>query len=145
MVKYSLDEIFFLERGKLVSDQQKDVLKTSPSSIYHIDIKKMGGLIYMLARDKDVSYEQRLKYIEQFKNSGMSQEDFAKQIGVTRNTLKTWLEVDEVISFGVIDLTETFVEDNKTIFTSDKIRIELSKGFNKRLLKSIVEVLVHVK
>ena len=99
----------------------------------------------MVARDKDVSYEQRLKYIEQFKNSGMSQEDFAKQIGVTRNTLKTWLEVDEVISFGVIDLTETFVEDNKTIFTSDKIRIELSKGFNKRLLKSIVEVLVHVK
>ena len=99
----------------------------------------------MLARDKDVSYEQRLKYIEQFKNSGMSQEDFAKQIGVTRNTLKTWLEVDEVISFGVIDLTETFVEDNKTIFTSDKIRIELSQGFNRKLLKNIVEVLVHVK
>lgn len=27
----------------------------------------------------------------------------------------------------MIDLTEIFVEDHKTIFTSDKIRIELSK------------------
>ena len=99
----------------------------------------------MLARDKDISYEQRMKYIEQFKKSKMSQGDFAKQIGVTQNTLKMWLEVDEVTSFGMIDLTQTFVEDHKTIFTSDKIRIELSKGFNKKLLKNIVEVLVNVK
>ena len=95
--------------------------------------------------DKDISYEQRMKYIEEFKNSGMAQEDFAKKIGVTRNTLRTWLEVEKVTSFGMIDLTEIFVEDHKTIFTSDKIRIELSKGFNRRLLKNIVEVLIHVK
>lgn len=95
--------------------------------------------------DKDISYEQKMKYIEEFKNSGMAQEDFAKKIGVTRNTLRTWLEVEKVTSFGMIDLTEIFVEDHKTIFTSDKIRIELSKGFNRRLLKNIVEVLIHVK
>ena len=99
----------------------------------------------MLARDEDVSYEQRIKYVEEYKKSGMAQEDFAKEIGVTRNTLKTWLEVDKVMEFGMIDFREIFVEDHKTIFTSDKIRIELSKGFNRKLLKSIVEVLVHVK
>lgn len=99
----------------------------------------------MLNRDKDISYEQRMKYIEQFKSSGMAQADFAKEIGVTRNTLKMWLEVENVMSFGMIDLTETFVDDYKTIFTSDKIRIELAKGFNRKLLKNIVEVLVHVK
>lgn len=99
----------------------------------------------MLGRDKDFTYEQKVKYVEQFKNSGMSQEDFAKEIGVTRNTIKTWLEVDRVMEFGMIDLTETFIEDHKTIFTSDKIRIELSKGFNRKLLKNIVEVLVNVK
>ena len=96
-------------------------------------------------QDTDVSYEQKMKYIEEFKNSGMAQEDYAKKIGVTRNTLRTWLEVEKVMSFGVIDLTEIFVEDHKTIFTSDKIRIELSKGFNRKLLKNIVEVLIHVK
>ena len=99
----------------------------------------------MLNRDEDISYEQRMKYIEQFKSSGMSQEDFAKEIGITRNTLKMWLEVENVMSFGMIDLTETFIDDYKTIFTSNKIRIELSKGFNRKLLKNIVEVLVHVK
>ena len=99
----------------------------------------------MLAKDEDVSYEQRIKYVEEFKNSGMAQEDFAKEIGVTRNALKTWLEADRVMEFGMIDLSEIFVEDHKTIFTSDKIRIELSKGFNRKLLKSIVEVFVHVK
>ena len=99
----------------------------------------------MLNRDKDISYEQRMKYIEQFKSSGMAQEDFAKEIGVTRNTLKMWLDVENVMSFGMIDLTETFVDDYKTIFTSDKIRIELAKGYNTKLLKNIVEVLVHVK
>lgn len=99
----------------------------------------------MLAKDEDVSYEQRIKYVEEFKNSGMPQEDFAKEIGVTRNALKTWLEADRVMEFGMIDFSEIFVEDHKTIFTSDKIRIELSKGFDKKLLKSIVEVLVHVK
>lgn len=99
----------------------------------------------MLARDEDISYEQRNKFIEEYKNSGMSQEDFASKIGVTRNTLKTWLEVDRVMTFGMIDLREIFVEDHKTIFSYDKIKIELSKGFNRKLLKSIVEVLVHVK
>lgn len=96
-------------------------------------------------QDTDISYEQKMKYIEEFKNSGMAQEDYAKKIGVTRNTLRTWLEVEKVMSFGVIDLTEIFVEDHKTIFTSDKIKIELSKGFNRKLLKNIVEVLIHVK
>lgn len=103
----------------------------------------------MLGRDEDFSYEEKVKYVEQFKSSGMAQEDFAKQIGVTRNTLRTWLEVDRVTSFGksfgMIDLTQTFVDDYKTIFSTDKIRIELSKGFNRKLLKNIVEVLIHVK
>ena len=99
----------------------------------------------MLGRDKDFTYEQKVEYVEQFKSSGMAQEDFAKQIGVTRNTLRTWLEVDRVTSLGFIDLTELFVEDHKTIFSADKIRIELSKGFSRKLLQNIVEVLIHVK
>ncbi len=99
----------------------------------------------MLGRDKDFTYEQKVKYVEQFKSSGMAQEDFAKKIGVTRNTLRTWLEVDRVTSFGFIDLTETFIDDYKTRFSTDKITIELSKGFNRKLLKNIVEVLIHVK
>lgn len=38
-----------------------------------------------------------MKYIEEFKNSGMAQQDYAKKIGVTRNTLRTWIEVEKVM------------------------------------------------
>lgn len=99
----------------------------------------------MSAKYTDVSYEQKMNYIEQYKNSGMSYEDFAKKIGISRYTFKRWLDAEEVISFGVIDFTETYVEEHITTFTADKIRIELSKGFNRKLLKSIVEVLINVK
>ena len=106
--------------------------------------------------NREYSQEEKLAYIQDFKESGMSLSSYAKEKGIPVTTFSGWVRLDKALAFGEIDLKPQFNEPanaplksnqsvKKTmIFAKDDIRIELKEGFDKDLLKKIVEVLVSV-
>jgi hypothetical protein len=77
----------------------------------------------------------------------MSLTAFCKKIGIARQTMGPWLNKDKsstVNNFGAIQLADIdFQTETKKdiIFSSKYIKIELKEGFDKLILKKIVEVL----
>lgn len=100
------------------------------------------------------SNEEKKAIIEEFKSSGIKQTIFAREKGIPEATFRGWLKLEKEKAFGEIDLgqavninaSSTFNPDQsigKTIiFKKDDIKLELRDGFDKELLKKIVEVLV---
>lgn len=104
--------------------------------------------------NKEYSKEEKLSYVESFKESGMSIAAYAREKGIPETTFRGWLRLDRAMTFGEIDIRPQFNEASnatfkpnqpirKTIvFAKDDIRIELKEGFDKELLKKIVEVFI---
>lgn len=97
-------------------------------------------------------YEQKEKqaYIEDFKSSGESIERYALEKGIPPTTLRGWIKDDKELKFGAIEIKPSSTTipkstKNATVFASENIRIELKEGYNKELLRKIVEVLINVK
>ena len=94
--------------------------------------------------------EEKLAYIEEYKNSGLSIAQFAREKQIPASTLSSWLRLNQAMTFGEINLTQTtsitktatIVPKKPIVFVSDNIKIELREGFNKDFLSRIVEVLI---
>ena len=94
------------------------------------------------------SDEEKQQYIEEFKNSGMSQNQFAEETGIPKTTLGGWLKTDEKVGFGEINLKPKNLDVSRvakkiTVFANETVRIELKEGYNKELVLKMVEVLVN--
>ena len=86
----------------------------------------------------------------------MSVSEYARDKGIPSTTLRGWLRLDRALAFGEIDLKPQFNEPSNVptrtnlpikktmVFAKDDIRIELKEGFDKELLRKIVEVLISV-
>lgn len=119
-----------------------------------IKIQKFEEVFCMV--NKEYSKEEKNTYLEDFKESGMSVSEYAREKGIPTSTLRGWLRLDRALAFGEIDLKPQFNETSNSssklnqpikktmIFAKDDIRIELKEGFDKELLKKIVEVLIGV-
>ena len=106
--------------------------------------------------NKEYSKEEKIAYIEEFKESGMTVTSYAREKGIPPTTFRGWLRLERALAFGEIDLKPQFNESPRValklnqpvkktmIFAKDDIRIELKEGFDKNLLKKIVEVLIGV-
>lgn len=102
-----------------------------------------------MAREYDA--EERIAYLEEYKNSGLNAAQFAREKQIPASTLRNWISLDQSMSFGEINLsqttsitkTATIVPKKPTVFVSDNIKIELREGYNKDFLRRIVEVLVN--
>ena len=102
-----------------------------------------------MSREYDVA--EKAAYIEEYKNSGMNVAQFAREKQIPASTLSSWLRLNQAMTFGEINLNQTtsitrsatIVPKKPTVFVSDTIKIELREGFNKDLLKRIVEVLIN--
>lgn len=100
-------------------------------------------------RGKVYGNEERTAYVEEFKSSGQSVTSFCRDREIPETTLRDWLKLDRAVAFGAITLGATSQESQKTIikqpmiFVGPNIRIELKEGFNKQLLRKIVEVLIN--
>ena len=104
--------------------------------------------------NKEYSKEEKIAYVENFKESGMTIAAYAREKGIPETTFRGWLRLDKAMAFGEIDLKPQFNETANTpsrpsqpirktmIFAKDDIRIELKEGFDKELLKRIVEVFI---
>ena len=92
---------------------------------------------------KKYTHEEKNKYLEEFKKSGMNTHRFTKAKGIPDSTFRKWLEVDNSMSFGEVNLMKAFddianIDHNESkaksiIFSSEGINIEL---------KRIVEVIL---
>lgn len=93
--------------------------------------------------------EEKQAYVEDFKNSGELLERYALEKGIPASTLRGWLKEDRELAFGAIEIKTSNVSlpkitKNATVFATENIRIELKEGFDKILLRNIVEVLINV-
>ena len=92
----------------------------------------------------------KMRYLERFRESGLSIKRFSEENGIPESTLGGWLKEDDEIGFGEINLKPKSTEIPKvikktTVFANETIRVELKEGYDKEFLLKIVEVLVNVK
>lgn len=114
---------------------------TNPSSTYTILVG--GGLKIM----KEYSEADKVKYCRGFKNCTLPITDYAVKMGIPVEELKVWLkEYKEPLAYGAIDLTSLFEQqnDNSTKanfkFNTDTIKIEITEGYDRNVLKKILEL-----
>ena len=79
----------------------------------------------------------------------MSIAEFAREKRLPASTLRSWLRLNQAMTFGEINLSQTtsitkttIVPRKPIVFVNDTIKIELREGFNKDFLRRIVEVLI---
>ena len=93
--------------------------------------------------------EEKRMYLDAFSVSGKTKTAFARDNNIPEATFRAWIKEDENLTFGAIQLNnDTQSIKNKkqsTIFSCENIRIELKEGFDKEILKKIVEVLINDK
>ena len=73
-----------------------------------IKIPKFEGGFCML--NKEYSQEEKMSYVEDYKESGMSLSEYAREKGITATTLRGWVRVDRALAFEEIDLKLQFNE-----------------------------------
>lgn len=92
------------------------------------------------------SIEEKEKYLEEFKTSNLSIREFTKNNNIPTSTFRGWLDKEDEIRFGQINISDNNVNISAprttTVFASEYIRIELKHGYNKQFLKNILEVLM---
>lgn len=89
--------------------------------------------------------EEKEKTIEEFKTSNLSMREFLRIKGIPSSTFRGWLDKENKIRFGEINIGNDDVRipppRATTVFLNDTIRIELKDGYDKQFLKSILEVI----
>ena len=102
---------------------------------------------------KEITQEEKEKYVRGFKNSTMPLYDYARKMNINPEELKQWLKEDRGETlFGKIELSniskahENMVPAKTAIkFETDTIKIELKENFDKAMLMNVMEVLINVK
>lgn len=95
------------------------------------------------------SEEEKQIHLDSFKVSGKSQTAYARENNIPEATFRAWIKDDCLKSFGSIDINPILASGQTreikplTIFSCDNIRIELKEGFDRALLRKIVEVLIN--
>jgi len=92
----------------------------------------------------------KMRYLDMYKESGMSIKKFAEENGIPESTFGGWLKEDEEVGFGELSIKPKSQEIPKQIrktavFANETVRIELKEGFNKDLVLKIVEVMVNAQ
>lgn len=100
------------------------------------------------------SEEEKKRWMEEFKRNGKSAKAYAKEIGVPASTIRFWArkEINKKYnnSFGKIkivdDVTTNITGDKTQVkYCGSKITIILEKGYDKKFLMNVIEVLVNDK
>lgn len=95
---------------------------------------------------RSYSEEEKMAYVEEFKNSELGATTFARQNGIPESTFRGWIKDTNDLSFGIINLKPTpsvvsKMAKNVMVFANESIRIELKENFDKVFLRKVVEVM----
>ena len=102
---------------------------------------------------KIYTLQEKLAYVEEFNESGISRKQFVREKGIPESTFRDWQKIDRNTVFGEINLKPSIEVIPEThpivpkareeiIFEKEDMRIELKEGFDKEFLRKIVEVLI---
>lgn len=94
--------------------------------------------------------EEKLELLAKYHASEQSPFSFSKENDIPESTFRGWLKEEQELSFGAIDLNTQKPKVPKEvrksmIFACENIRVELKEGFDKQLLKQIMEVLINAR
>ena len=121
---------------------------------------------------KEYTETEKNKYVSEFKKCHLSIGEYSDKMKIDVKNLKQWLkEYKEPAKFGTIDVAKITsnvpadvtavkntkkqketdeIEQSKNVtpgipvkFETDRIKIELKEGYNKKFLKSVIEVLTN--
>ena len=96
------------------------------------------------------SDEEKEEYLVEYHESGKSKSEFPREKDIP-TTFRRWIDNENRSTYGMIDLNKLDKEKQPvmsnilkpTVFVSSKIKIELQEGYDKNLLRSVVEVLIN--
>lgn len=96
-------------------------------------------------------YSDEEKYLVEYHESGKSKSEFSREKDIPTTTFRRWIDNENRSTYGMIDLNKLDKEKQPvmsntlkpTVFVSSKIKIELQEGYDKNLLRSVVEVLIN--
>lgn len=99
---------------------------------------------------KIYSDAEKEKYVRGFKTCSLTLREYADKMKIEPEKLKEWLQISRYSEkFGMINLdmsSQSNVENvnisQSVTFVTDNIRIELKKGYNKDILRSIMDVIL---
>ncbi len=91
--------------------------------------------------------EEKQMLLEEYKSSGKGINAFAEEKGIPSTTLRDWIKEDNNLTFGAIEIKGSSSPVPRTIklatvFATENMRIELKEGYDKKLLKSIIGVML---
>ena len=88
--------------------------------------------------------EEKEKYMKEYKKSRLSISKYTKSVGIPEATFRGWIKKENEIEFGEIDIKEETRKEKQSsmIFATETIKIELKRGYNKKLLRNVMEVLI---
>ncbi len=100
----------------------------------------------MARKVKRYTQEEKEKYIKDYKESKLSITQYIKKANIPEATFRGWITKENMQIFGEVKLDENTTNqienESSIIFEMEKIKIELKKGYNKKILKSLMEVLI---
>ena len=96
------------------------------------------------------SDEEKEEYLAEYHESGKSKSEFSREKDIP-TTFRRWIDNENRSTYGMIYLNKLNKEKQPvmsnilkpTVFVSSKIKIELQEGYDKNLLRSVVEVLIN--
>lgn len=85
--------------------------------------------------------------LSEYKESGLSMSEYTRNKGIATTTFRGWLnknKINELEGFGLINFETTNdakINIAKVVvnFNTDKIKIELKEGYDKKMLKNIIK------
>ena len=96
---------------------------------------------------KEYSEADKAKYCRGFKKCTLPITDYAEKMGIPVEELKIWLkEYKEPLPYGAINIASLFEQqnDNSTKasfkFNTETIKIEIAEGYDRNVLKKILEL-----
>ena len=97
------------------------------------------------------SDEEKEEYLAEYHESGKSKSEFSREKDIPTTTFRRWIDNENRSTYGMIDLNKLDKEKQlvmsnilkPTVFVCSKIKIELQEGYDKNLLRSVVEVLIN--
>lgn len=97
---------------------------------------------------RNYSEEEKQELLDQFKVSGKSKTEYARENGIPEATFRAWVKEEAYANYGVLDVGIAEQAPTKKvvrpiIFANENIRIELREGFDKAFLRKMIEVLIN--
>ncbi len=73
-----------------------------------------------MSSQRTYTEEEKMKYVAEFKASGMSMNEYAKEVDIPEATFRDWIKVDRELGFGRINVNKLLTPVTPVTTTNKK-------------------------